>query len=126
MITEDECARRISAAVGDLNRRNQALQNQLKEAEYRVALAEWAVAGVISRNLHLNIDISPQMLTGADPAALTMHIGRTAGREFLHAAELEFKMHAEYAKLQQRVMGEYAGEFLTPSAIPDRPWPRPF
>lgn len=79
----------------------QAANSKIWALELQVAIREWAIAGVLSRSLHLNMAIQPDMLAQANNLmTVGESMGRQAARTFIHDAELAFKEHATYAQLQ--------------------------
>lgn len=123
MITEEECRRRIDRATKDLRERIDALIDERDAAEFRAAVAEWAVAGVAAFNVRTSISNATAMQAGID---LGQEIGRNAGAQLLHNAGLAFKEHAEHCRLMRELPPHR--DYIAPSvALPSRHyWPRPF
>jgi hypothetical protein len=89
-IVEKEVAIRVA-------RETEKLREELHAQGLDLAIARWAIAGILSRNLHMNINVDPTL---ADDIPLLMRlIGASAGESFLYNAELQFKQHAEHAEV---------------------------
>lgn len=124
-LTKEKVDALVKAVTMGLQMQIAGLEKQLMEAEFKRAVAEWAVAGVLSRQLHLNVEIA----TASDPLELAKHVGRNAGYQFVHAAELQFKDHAELARLKNTTNNYYdfAIHNSAPDALPTKSyWPKPF
>lgn len=116
-----------------LNLRTQALREDLakahkalREASFRAAIAEWAVAGVISRQLSLRVSLDNSQAQNALDMARA--IGGNAGHQFLHAAELAFKDHAEMSTLKMKTPPHVHVQHVS-GRVEDTPfynWPRPY
>ncbi len=126
VMTEEECLRRIKAATESRDREIRGLEDALKKAEFRAAIAEWAVAGVVGYNFRMVMpDYEQRMQSLLDAAD---HAGRRAGAEFLHRAGLEFTQHAKMSEMLATVNFRETGHMVYDvHAIPDRStWPLPF
>ena len=123
MITEEECRRRIDSATKHLHDQIDILIEARDEAEFRAAVAEWAVAGVAALNVRIAVPNAAVMQAGAD---LGRAVGSNAGAELLHRAGLAFKEHAEHYRLMKESPPHR--DYTAPSAtLPNRAyWPRPF
>jgi hypothetical protein len=123
---EAEVLRRLAVITAGYTARIDDLQKLLEEISYGRAVAEWALAGVLSRNLHLKLSVDTTQAQERD--RLIAHLARNAGQEFLHAAKLEFTQHAEHAELQHRHYQDYSAHISNdPNRRPqDQYWPRPY
>lgn len=122
-MTEQETAV-LSAATALIAKQ----ERQLREARFKLAVAEWALSGLMSRNLHLNVGVSEIDLEQArNKDSVVRNIGACAGHKFFQVAELAFKDHAEMyrIKAQATFKDEYRQHIA--SEVPDSyTWPRPF
>lgn len=128
-ITEEECRRRIEVATAELRRELEQAAKTIRSLDLRAAIAEWAVAGVLSRNLRLNMAVSGTQLDQQRQGAMDLAhaMGCNAGDQFLHAAELAFKEHAEHSRLMAECPPHIhyrheSAEFTEGRIF----WPRPF
>lgn len=128
-ISEEECRKRIESATADLRRELEQAAKTIRSLDLRAAIAEWAVAGVLSRNLRLNVSAGAQLQAEQNAVDLARALGANAGHQFLHAAELAFKEHAEHSRLMAEVPphtnylhSSIDDEFSASRAF----WPRPF
>lgn len=122
-MTEQETAV-LSAATALIAKQ----ERQLREARFKLAVAEWALSGLMSRNLHLNVGVSEIDLEQArNKDSVVRNIGACAGHQFFQAAELAFKDHAEMSRLKAAVPPSQYYQHVATSEIPQSyTWPRPF
>lgn len=131
LITQEDCAKRIEWAMRDLRRDMAELQVKLRQAEYRATIAEWAVAGVISRGINIKFSLHPGALSAArDLHEISRRIGMEAGAYFLNKAELAFRDHAELTQLRMQSPPHRHLQHTSSEPGPRLPyrecWPRPF
>lgn len=125
VISKSEHERILAFVTSELRRDLERAEEKLNAMELRACIAEWAVAGLMSRDLRLQVTMSEPQLNEAIDAA--RYIGDRAGSKFLHAAELAFKEHARHAELMSK-MPPYAnyehisGKFTAGKSC----WPRPY
>lgn len=94
---EREVNIRVAAATERFTKKLNDASAELRSTEFNLAIARWAIAGILSRNLHVSVNLDASQVD--DPERMADIVGRSAGQEFLHAAELHFNQHAEHAKL---------------------------
>ncbi len=126
LITEEECLRRITDARASDRRHINELNKALKKAEFRAAIAEWAVAGVIGYNLRMVLPDYEKRLQSLMDAA--DYAGKRAGAEFLHRAGLAFTQHAKMSEMLASINFRESGHMVYDvHEIPSREsWPLPF
>jgi hypothetical protein len=125
---EDEVRRRLEFATQGL-RRELSEQKRINEfLEFKLAVAEWAVAGVLARNLRLNVRLDPAVMDQAQNMLdVAERMGATAGHQFLRGAELNFKLHADMAQLKSEVPPHTSYRHTAEEGVPHPIfWPRPF
>lgn len=126
--TEDEfnywLEQRTRSLREDLARANEAL----REAKFQAAVAEWAVAGVISRQLSLRVSMSETEQATQRAVDLARAVGANAGAELLHRAELAFKDHAEFSSLKMQCPPHVRFNHVSGRVdeSPSYNWPRPY
>jgi hypothetical protein len=125
-ITEEECERRIKLALRDHEHAMREMHEKLLAAEFRAAVAEWAVAGIAGQGVRIQID-REELLTnkGID---LAHYLGRSTAAQMLNAAELAFRDHAALWELRARVP-PYAVTYRSagdPKPPPKESWPLPY
>lgn len=94
---EREVANRVARETELLRKDAEASRAALRAQELDLAIARWAIAGILSRNLHLRVELDLSQST--DPVHLATLVGHAAGAEFIHEAGIQFRQHAEYAAL---------------------------
>ena len=123
-LTEAEYNERLAFMTTSLREDLAKASEKIRELEFRSCIAEWAVAGVLSRNLQLVFATSDQRQQSVDSASA---IGRNAGIQFLRLAELEFKDHAKHAELMRKIPPHEIYSHTSEKFATDRCyWPRPF
>jgi hypothetical protein len=124
--TEKELSALIAQATFDLRKDVDTLQEKLRASELRACIAEWAVAGVLSRNLFVQVSEHGNM-TPSEAITYARHVGGNAGQEFLHAAELHFKDHARHSELMSRMPPYMDYNHRSEKfAVGQSNWPRPY
>lgn len=128
---EERIGRALELARAEWAKDFNRLQEMYKQAEFRAAVAEWAVAGLMARDLRLSFQIGnaalEQKLNNVFDMAGAM--GKQAGREFLNRAELAFKDHAQLSELRLRLNREHNWHTVMPADAFDVSkvcWPRPY
>lgn len=103
-------------------------EGELKEARFKLAVAEWALSGLMSRNLRLSVGVSEIDLEQArNRDQLLRHLGASAGHQFFQAAELAFKDHAEMYRIKVQATSKDPYRQHIASEVPHSyTWPRPF
>lgn len=94
---EDEVRVRVACQLDALTKEAERIRAQQQATELDLAIARWAIAGILSRNLHIQIQLDTTQL--ADQVAAVRIAGKAAGAQFFHEAELHFKDHARLAEL---------------------------
>lgn len=122
-MTEQETAV-LNAATALIAKQEQ----QLREARFKLAVAEWALSGLMSRNLSLRVGVSEIDLEQArNRDQLLRHLGASAGHQFFQAAELAFKDHAEMYRIKVQATSKDPYRQHIASEVPHSyTWPRPF
>jgi hypothetical protein len=128
--TEEEFNHWLEVHTRDLRQENEKLRADLTQAKFHAAVAEWAVAGVLTRNVSLNLAVNGTTLDQQrqDAVTLAKALGMKAGAEFLHRAELAFLKHAEYSSLMMQCPPHvrFSHNSGGPEVTPFYSWPRPF
>jgi extradiol dioxygenase family protein len=123
--TQQEFEYWLEQRTKDLREQITRLDAELKAAQFGRAVAEWAVAGVMSRQLSLRVAVDhTQQQNLLDMARA---LGANAGNQFLHAAELAFKDHAEFASLKMQCPPHVRFEHVSGRVDAGKyNWPRPY
>jgi hypothetical protein len=125
--TETEFNYRLEQRTKELRQDLEKAHEALREAKFRAAVAEWAVAGVISRQLSLRVAISENS-QAQQAVDLARAVGGNAGAELLHRAELAFKDHAEFSALKMQCPPHVRFQHAS-GRVEETPfynWPRPY
>lgn len=128
VLTEAEHKRILAIVTADLRKDLDRANEKLRDMELRACIAEWAVAGILSRNLYVKVAMSDQDQRQR-AVDIARDVGGNAGMQFLHAAELAFKEHAKHSELMTKIPPH---EFYSHVAVPEQfksgrsNWPRPF
>lgn len=124
---EKEVIRRVALIVKDIQQELDDMRDKYVAADFRASVAEWAVAGVMSRNVRFCV--APEEL--ADKSRLydlSQHFARQAAAMLLHDADLAFRQHSELWELKARA-GSLTVRYRDPMATtppPKESWPKPF
>lgn len=122
---EAEIERRLKLALRDHEQAIAEIRRQLLAAEFRAAVAEWAVAGIVGQGVHLRVDtheVKENRLLD-----LAHNLSRSTAASMLKMAELAFRDHAALwalrAKVSPTVQYRDAGD---PKPPPKESWPLPY
>lgn len=124
---ENEVRKRVNREIEVMQKAVAATEERGRKLELDLAIAQWAIAGILSRNLHIQIQLDGTQL--ADQVAVVRIAGKAAGDQFLHQAGLAFQDHARYAELKYKLTAPIA---WVPHISTDREfevsrkhWPKP-
>ena len=103
------------------------LKKRLLAEQFRAAVAEWAVAGVVSERVQIRQTVTSQELRGTpDPLDIARYAGRYAGAALLERSRLAFKDHAQLYELMKQRDPMLGPPKLADELPPIDTWPRPF
>lgn len=132
MHTEDDVKRILHEARARDKKEIDDLSAQLRSVEFHLAIHRWALASLMSRNIHLNVDVQAfSVMESQDPQRLFQTIAKHAGEQFAHSAGLMFEDHARMAELldQQRLKWSphisTERNFEVATGTQKAHWPRP-
>lgn len=126
VFTREDLQRVVQATTQQLNNDIEVLARKLRDTEFRACLAEWAIAGVLSQNLHLSVKFDGDQKQ-SDALETARYIGKSAGSQFLHAAGLAFKEHAKHSELMSKTPPyEQYKHISAPFDRAKSTWPRAF
>jgi hypothetical protein len=121
----EETIESLKLKIDLLQQEKRSLENDNEYLSFKREVAEWAVYGVINKNLKISLDPDVLYQTGYN---ISYEMGKISGKQFLHESELAFKQHAEMNELifcikDIEMRSGYKSLYLEkhPSAIP-RKW----
>lgn len=124
-LIEDEVRIRVARELDSLNKEAERIRAKQAATELDLAIARWAIAGILSRNLHTSVTVDPTQ--AADIPQMMRLIGESAGESFVYHAELQFKQHAEHSELLARTNKAWQPHISTERGFETQRahWPKP-
>lgn len=119
-----ECGDLVSHDTQKLEQQITSLKNELikmtrerDEAVYKKEIAEWAVVGVVTSRVQVQMT---QVLIANDALRLAEIIGKQAAVSLLHESQIAFDAHADMYELRQHVY--YLENHAKASGLAFTPW----
>lgn len=122
---DNEVRKRVSRETERMQKDVAEIEARGRKLELDLAIAQWAIAGILSRKLDVRIicNLDPDI----NALRIAKAVGDEAAHEFIRQAGLAFKDHARYTELLLNVNRNWAPHISTDRefGVSRKHWPKP-